>query len=100
MLKQVEAPKYINQRDEDFLRSWFEGENYRVQFTDALRDCVDLGTFQVSLYTDRIYVSIFKEQASDYRAILRLHKKDKSGIPLYTEVLDLMALMNTVLLNF
>ena len=83
--------KYINQRDEDFLRSWFEGENYRVQFTDALRDYVDMGNFKYPLYTDRIYVSIFKEQASDYRAILRLHKKDKVRDTFYTEVLDLVA---------
>jgi prophage maintenance system killer protein len=33
--------KYINQRDEDFLIAWFQGENYRKQFTDALRDSVD-----------------------------------------------------------
>ncbi len=83
--------KYINQRDEDFLRSWFEGENYRVQFTDALRDYVDMGNFKYPLYTDRIYVSIFKEQASDYRAILRLQKKDKVRDTFYAEVLDLVA---------
>ena len=35
--------KYINQRDEDFLIAWFQGENYRKQFTDALRDSVDMG---------------------------------------------------------
>lgn len=51
--------KYINQRDEDFLHSWFEGENYRKQFTDALRDCVDMGNFKYPMYTDKIYVSIF-----------------------------------------
>ena len=83
--------KYINQRDEDFLRSWFEGENYRVQFTDALRDYVDMGPFKFPLYTDRIYVSIFKEQAADYRAILRLQKKDKVRDTFYAEVLDLVA---------
>jgi hypothetical protein len=32
--------KYINQRDEDFLLAWFQGENYRKKFTDALKDCV------------------------------------------------------------
>jgi len=83
--------KYINQRDEDFLRSWFEGENYRIQFTDALRGYVDMGNFKYPLYTDRIYVSIFKEQASDYRAILRLQKKDKVRDTFYAEVLDLVA---------
>lgn len=62
--------KYINQRDEDFINSWFQEENYRRQFTDALRDYVDLGKFKYPAYTDRIYVSIFREKASEYRAIL------------------------------
>jgi hypothetical protein len=34
--------KYINQRDEDFLIAWFQGENYRQKFTDALKNCVDI----------------------------------------------------------
>lgn len=53
--------KYINQRDEDFIVSYFEGENYRKEFTDALRDFVDMGKFKYPLYTDKIYRSIFKE---------------------------------------
>jgi len=85
------ATKYINQRDEDFISSWFLEENYRKQFTDALRDYVDMGNFKYPLYTDRIYVSIFKEQASEYRAILRLHKKDKVRDTFYAEILDLVA---------
>ncbi|MCB5259785.1 MAG: DNA-binding protein [Candidatus Cloacimonetes bacterium] len=83
--------KYINQRDEDFIGSWFVEENYRKQFTDALRDNVDMGNFKYPLYTDRIYVSIFKEQASEYRAILRLQKKDKVRDTFYAEILDLVA---------
>ncbi|MDQ6968059.1 MAG: hypothetical protein Q9M14_05180 [Mariprofundaceae bacterium] len=46
--------KYTNQRDEDFLHAWFAEENYRLQFTDALRDCVDMGNFKYLLYTDKI----------------------------------------------
>ena len=83
--------KYINQRDEDFLSSWFEEENYRKQFTDALRDCVDMGNFKYPLYTDKIYVSIFREKAQEYRKILRLHKKDKVRDTFYAEILDLVA---------
>ena len=62
--------KYINQRDEDFLQSWFEEENYRKQFTDALRDCVDMGNFKYPMYTNKIYVSIFREKAQEYRKIV------------------------------
>jgi hypothetical protein len=83
--------KYINQRDEDFLQSWFEEENYRKQFTDALRDCVDMGNFKYPLYTDKIYVSIFREKAREYRKILRLHEKDKVRDTFYAEILDLIA---------
>lgn len=83
--------KYINQRDEDFLHSWFEGENYRKQFTDALRDCVDMGNFKYPVYTDKIYVSIFREKAKEYHKILRLHEKDKIRDTFYAEILDLIA---------
>ena len=83
--------KYINQRDEDFLQSWFEEENYRKQFTDALRDCVDMGNFKYPLYTDKIYVSIFREKAREYRKILRLHEKEKVRDTFYAEILDLVA---------
>jgi len=83
--------KYINQRDEDFLHSWFEEENYRKQFTDALRDCVDMGNFKYPLYTDKIYVSIFREKAQEYRKVLRLHERDKVRDTFYAEVLDLVS---------
>lgn len=83
--------KYINQRDEDFLHSWFEGENYRKQFTDALRDCVALGNFKYPMYTDKIYVSIFREKAKEYHKILRLHEKDNVRDTFYAEILDLVA---------
>lgn len=69
--------KYINQRDEGFLRSLFNSEEYRSQFTDALRNYVDLGKFKYPLYTNKTYVSIFKENAQEYAKVLRLSKKDK-----------------------
>lgn len=83
--------KYINQRDEDFLQSAFIEENYRKQFTDALRDCVDMGNFKYAIYTDKIYVSIFREKAQEYRKILRLSDRDKVRDTLYAEVLDIIA---------
>jgi len=64
--------KYINQRDEDFIQSAFIEESYRKQFTDALKDCVDMGNFKYALYTDKIYFSIFREKAHEYRSVLRL----------------------------
>ena len=83
--------KYINQRDEDFIHAAFIEENYRKQFTDALKDCVAMGNFKYSVYTDRIYVSIFKEKSKEYRKILRLEAKDKVTDTFYSEVLDVIS---------
>jgi len=83
--------KYINQRDEAFLLASFQEENYRKEFVDALRDCVEMGNFKYPLYTNKVYVSIFREKAKEYREILKLQQKDKVRETLYAEVLDLVA---------
>jgi len=83
--------KYINQRDEDFLLAAFQEENYRKEFTDALKNYVDMGNFKYPLYTDKIYVSIFREKAKEYRKILRPHGKDRVRDTFYSEVLDLVS---------
>ena len=83
--------KYINQRDEDFVISYFQEENYRKEFTDALRDCVDMGNLKYALYTNKIYISIFKENAQEYRKILKLSKTEKVRETFYSEILDLIS---------
>ena len=83
--------KYINQRDEDFLLAWFQEENYRKEFTDTLKNYVDMGNFKYPLYTDKIYASIFREKAKEYRKILRLHEKDRVRNTFYSEILDLIS---------
>ena len=77
------ATKYINQRDEDFLNSWFDEENYRREFTDALNSYIAMGNIKYAIYTDKIYESIFREKASEYRNILKLEKKDKTRDTFY-----------------
>ena len=83
--------KYINQRDKDFIGAYLQEENYRRDFTDALRDYVDMGNAKYALYTDMIYQSIFKEKSREYREILKLQKKERVRDTLYSEVLDLVA---------
>jgi len=83
--------KYINQRDEDFIQSAFIEENYRKQFTDALKDCLDMGNFKYAIYTDKIYVSIFREKAHEYRRVLRLDNRASVRDTFYSEVLDIIA---------
>lgn len=83
--------KYINQRDEDYLQAAFAEESYRKQFTNALRDGVEMGHFKYAVYTDKIYVSIFKERSREYRKLLKLESKDNVRSTFYAEVLDLVA---------
>jgi len=83
--------KYINQRDEDFIESYFIEENYRKEFVDALHEYIDMGVFKYPIYTDKIYVSIFKEKSTEYRKILKLERKDRIRETFYSEVLDLIA---------
>ncbi len=83
--------KYINQRDEEFIQSAFVEENYRKQFTDALDHCIDMGKIKYAIYTDKIYISIFKEKSQEYRKILKLSNRDSLRDTFYSEVLDLIA---------
>lgn len=85
------STKFINQRDEDFLGSWFSEENYRKEFTDALDKYVDMGNIKYAIYTNRIYKDIFKEHAEEYRQILKLKKNDRIRDTMYSEILDLIA---------
>ncbi len=83
--------KYINQRDKDFLFSSLQEENYRRNFTDALKNCVEDDQFKYARFTDMIYVSIFCEKAKEYKKILDLKTKDKVRDTFYSEILDIIA---------
>lgn len=85
------STKYINQRDQDFIGAFLQEENYRKEFTEALRDYVDMGKGKYGLYTDKIYQSIFKEKAKEYRQILRLSSKDRIRDTFYSEVLTIIS---------
>ncbi len=83
--------KYINQRDKDFLFSSLQEDNYRKQFTDALKICVEDDGFKYAHFTDLIYVSIFREKAKEYKKILDLKAKDKVRDTFYSEILDIIS---------
>ena len=83
--------KYINQRDKDFVYSSLQEDNYRRQFTDALKTYVVEDRFKYAHFTDMIYVSIFKERAKEYKKILDLKATDKVRDTFYSEILDIIA---------
>lgn len=83
--------KYINQREEEFLPSAIREYNYRKEFTNALDFYIVENKFKYGQLTDKIYKSIFKENAKEYRQILKLNSKESVRSTMYSEVLDLIA---------
>lgn len=83
--------KYINQRDQDYLPSAFQEESYRKQFTNALRDYLDMGNHKYAIYTDKIYQVVFLGNAAEYKQVLKLADKDKARDTMYSEVLKVIA---------
>lgn len=87
--------KYVNQRDEDFLRVAFAGERYRQEFLDALTQHVDMGKAKYPLYTDKVYKCIFLERARGYRKVLKLQESDDTRDTFYSEILTLVSSFET-----
>lgn len=83
--------KYINQRDKDFVFASLQEDNYRRQFTDALKLYVEDDRYKYAHFTDMIYVSIFREKAKEYKKILDLKASDKVRDTFYSEILDIIA---------
>lgn len=83
--------KYINRRDEDYLINAIREHKYRKEFTNALNLYIDLGNYKYALYTDKIYQAIFKENAKEYKQILKLAENENARETMYAEVLKLIA---------
>jgi hypothetical protein len=89
------STKYINQRDEDFIQAIAKEPQYRKEFTSALSQCLEMGNYKYSVYTDKVYKAIFKENAKEYKQILQLEEKDNARDTMYSEVLTLIASFET-----
>ena len=87
--------KYINQRDEHYLMASFQEESYRKQFTDALDHFVVEHQWKYARFTNLIYQCIFRENATEYRQVLKLAAKDSIRDTMYSEVLTLIASLET-----
>lgn len=90
-LKTGGTVKYINKRDKEYLSNAFIEESERRKFTNAIRDYVEGNTFKYANLTNEIYKAVFKENASEYKRVLNLEKKDKVRETMYSEVLKVIA---------
>ena len=87
--------KFINRRDANYLPAAIQESNYRKDFTSALSRFVNMGNYKYSLYTDKIYQCIFKENAKEYKLILNLEENDNARETMYAEVLTSIASFET-----
>lgn len=83
--------KFINQRDDQYLTAAFQEQSYRKQFTDALDKHIEPHQWKYVRFTNLIYQSIFKENAVEYRKVLKLADKESIRDTMYAEVLTLIA---------
>ncbi|MFV5687366.1 DNA-binding protein [Flavobacterium sp. ZT3R25] len=83
--------KFINQREEEFVPAAIREINYRKEFTNAVDLCITSNKFKYGQLTDKIYKSIFKENAKEYRKVLDLKTKESVRATMYSEVLDLIS---------
>ncbi len=84
--------KYINRRDANYLPTAIKEENYRKNLTSSISRYVDGHyTNKYAQVTDYIYKAVFRENAKEYREILRLEPKDNVRKTLYAEVLLVIA---------
>ena len=79
--------KYINRRDANYLPAAVKEVNYRKNLTSALNKYVSGTNAKYSQVTNYIYKAVFKENAAEYRKILKLQEKDNVRNTLYAEVL-------------
>ncbi|WP_315359086.1 DNA-binding protein [Prevotella nigrescens] len=80
--------KYINRRDINYIPAAIREENYRKNLTSVISQYVQgHRTYKYAQVTDLIYKAVFKENAKEYREILRLDSKDNVRHTLYAEVL-------------
>lgn len=84
--------KYINRRDVNYLPAAIAEENYRRNLTAAINNYVaGHKTFKYAQITNLIYKAVFKENAKEYKEILKLDSKDNPRHTMYAEVLTVIS---------
>lgn len=87
--------KFINRRDASYFPAALKESNYRKDFTSALNHFVNMGNYKYALFTDKIFQCIFRENAKEYKQILKLAEDDNARDTMYTEVLNSIASFET-----
>ncbi len=93
MVIAAQDPKFINQLSERFEETRDETKEYRKDFTNSIRDFVEIKNY--GTYTDMLYNFLFLEKAKEYRGLLDLVKKDLTRNSMYEEILLIIGSFET-----
>jgi hypothetical protein len=85
------SKKYINQRDKTFLPSYLSNTEVRKEFTDCIKNCVEGNNNKYPYLTNLIYKSLFGENATEYRNLLKLGVRENLRGTFYREILDVIS---------
>lgn len=84
--------KYINWRDREYLPAAIQEDNYRKNLTSSVKAYVDgHPTYKYAVVTDMIYKAVFRENAKEYRDLLKLEPEDNARATMYAEVLRVIS---------
>ena len=84
--------KYINWRDREYLPAAIQEDNYRKNLTSSISAYVDgHPTYKYAAVTDMIYKAVFRENAKEYKDLLKLEPKDNARATMYAEVLRVIS---------
>ena len=84
--------KFINRRDINYLPAAIQEDNYRRVLTSSVKNYVSgHQTYKYAQVTDLIYRAVFRENAKEYKEILKLDTKDNVRHTLYSQVLPVLS---------
>lgn len=83
--------KYINRNDKDFLSQSQREAVERKNFTNSIRNYIEMGNYKYAYFTNEVYKAIFRERAQEYKVLLKLAPKDNIRSTLYSEILVIIA---------
>ncbi len=89
--KTTDRTKYIEQRYSNYMFSEETENNYKRQFFEALKECVESDRFKYAHFTDLVYTSFFKDNAKIYKKVLDLKGADTNRETFYSKILDIIA---------
>lgn len=85
--KTSRSTKYINQRDKEYIPQAQREAVERKNFTNSIKEYINMGNYKYAYFTNEVYKSIFRERAQEYKTLLKLTAKENIRTTLYSEVL-------------